>query len=164
MFVGTSQHSVDGKSRVFVPKRIQDGLTHTPTGSIQGYLTPGEDGCLYLFPVATFQAAAAELSTRVFPSDDARAARRMFFGAAVPVELDSSGRVLLPEDLRERFGIGKEVVVVGVEDRAEIWPVEAWRSYQQKHNGILNKLSRVASAGSATSAGASTAQGTGSSG
>lgn len=155
MFVGTSQHTVDGKSRVFVPKRIQDGLTHTPTGSIQGYLTPGEDGCLYLFPVATFQAAAAELSTRIFPSDDARAARRMFFGAALPVELDSSGRVLIPEELRERFRIGKEVVVVGVEDRAEIWPVDAWRSYQAKHNGILNKLSHVATpSGPAASGGA----------
>lgn len=144
MFVGASQHSLDQKSRVFVPKRIQDGLTRTATGGLQGFLTPGEDGCLYLFPVDTFEAAAGELSTRVFASDDARAARRLFFGSAAPVELDSSGRILLPEELRERFGIAKEVVIVGVEDRAEIWPVQAWKSYQAKHAGILNKLSRVA--------------------
>jgi len=151
MFVGTSQHSVDQKSRVFVPKRIQDGLTRTATGGFQGYLAPGEDGCLCLFPVATFQAAADELSTRVFASEEARAARRLFFGQAVPIELDGSGRILIPEDLRERFGISKEVVIVGVEDRAELWPVQAWKSYQTKHAGILNKLARVAGAPPPTS-------------
>jgi MraZ protein len=144
MFCGISTHSLDAKSRVFVPKRIQDGLTKTATGGLQGYLTPGEDSCLYLFTVEGFRAAASELNTRVFGSDEARAARRLFFGASVPVELDSSGRILLPEELRSGIGIDKEVVIVGVEDRAELWPVKAWKSYREKHAGVLAKLNRIA--------------------
>jgi MraZ protein len=144
MLCGSSQHPLDPKNRVFVPKRIQDGLTRTATGGIQGFLTPGEDGCLYLFPVAGFQAAADELSTRVFTNEEVRAARRLFFGASVPVELDSSGRIVIPEDLRGRSGIEKEVVIVGVDDRAELWSVAGWKAYTQKHKGVLNQLGRLA--------------------
>lgn len=151
MFCGTSQHALDAKNRVFVPKRIQDGLTRTATGAIQGFLAPGEDRCLYLFPVEGFQAAADELSTRVFTDEEARAAKRLFFGASTPVELDASGRILIPEDLRERVGLEKDVVVVGVDDRAELWPVQAWKSYREKHAAVLGKLNRVAEHGSGAS-------------
>ena len=144
MFCGISTHSIDAKARVFVPKRIQDGLTPTATGGRQGYLTPGEDSCLYLFPVEGFRAAAAELNTRVFTTDEARAEKRLFFGSSIPVELDSSGRILLPEDLRAWIGLEKEVVIVGVEDRAELWPVQAWQAYRGKHANVLGKLNRIA--------------------
>jgi MraZ protein len=144
MFCGTSQHALDAKNRVFVPKRIQDGLTRTATGGLQGYLAPGEDACLYLFPTEGFQAAAQELSTRVFTSEEARAAKRLFFGASTPVELDGSGRILIPEELRSRVGIEREIVFVGVDDRAELWPVRAWETYQKKHAGVLSTLNRIA--------------------
>jgi len=144
MFCGASPHVLDPKSRVFVPKRIQDHLTRTPTGGLQGYLTPGEDACLYLFTIESFHTAAAALSTRPFADDQARAAKRFFFGSALPVELDSSGRILIPEELRELVGMGREVVIVGVEDRAEIWPAEEWKKYRAKHRDVLGKLNRIA--------------------
>ncbi|MBK7876352.1 MAG: division/cell wall cluster transcriptional repressor MraZ [Planctomycetes bacterium] len=143
MFCGTSQHVVDSKNRVFVPKRIQDFLTRTATGGTQGVLTLGQDGCLYLFPVAGFQAAAAELSTRTFTDEQARAAKRTFFGLSTPVELDSSGRILIPEELRERIGLEKDIVIVGVEDRAELWPALAWKNYQREHGSVLETWNRA---------------------
>ncbi|MBI5365123.1 MAG: division/cell wall cluster transcriptional repressor MraZ [Planctomycetes bacterium] len=143
MFCGTSEHTLDAKNRVFVPKRIQDFLTRTATGAVQGYLSPGQDRCLCLFPVAGFQQAADELSTTVFTDVEHRAAKRLFFGQSTPVELDSSGRILIPEELREQAGIEKDVVIVGVEDRAELWSVEAWQAYRKKHSGVLEKLNRA---------------------
>ena len=145
MFCGLSQHTLDAKNRVFVPKRIQDCLTRTATGGTQGYLTLGQDGCLYLFPVEGFHAAAGELSTRVFADVEARAAKRLFFGLSTPVELDSSGRIVIPEELRARVGIEKDVVIVGVEDRAELWPAAGWNAYQREHGSVLETWNRAAS-------------------
>ena len=105
----------------------------------------GQDGCLYLFPVEGFHAAAGELSTRVFADVEARAAKRLFFGLSTPVELDSSGRIVIPEELRARVGIEKDVVIVGVEDRAELWPAAGWNAYQREHGSVLETWNRAAS-------------------
>ncbi len=143
MFYGESLHSLDAKNRVFVPKRVQDLLTRTPEGSLVAFLCLGEDACLYLFSEPGFKQANEELRTRVFTSEEQRAAKRMFFANSQRVDLDSSGRILIPEKLRQKVGIEKEVVVVGNDDRAEIWPRGGWEDYQERNDGVLKKLSRV---------------------
>jgi MraZ protein len=143
VFFGESAHALDAKNRVFVPKRIQDLLTRTPEGSLVAFLTLGEDPCLYLFSEAGFKQANEELKTRIFTSDEQRAAKRMFFANSQRVELDSSGRVLIPEKLRRKVGIEKEVVMVGNDERAEIWPAGVWEDYQERNEGVLKKLNRV---------------------
>src|SRR4051812_31691472 len=79
MFYGESAHSLDAKNRVFVPKRVQDLLTRAAEGNLVAFLSLGEDACLYLFSEAGFKQANDELRTRVFTSEDQRAAKRMFF-------------------------------------------------------------------------------------
>jgi MraZ protein len=143
MFYGESAHSLDAKNRVFVPKRVQDLLTRAAEGNLVAFLSLGEDACLYLFSEAGFKQANEELRTRVFTSEDQRAAKRMFFANSQRVELDASGRILLPEKLRRKVGIEKDVVIVGNDDRAEIWPQGGWEDYQERNEGVLKKLSRV---------------------
>jgi MraZ protein len=143
MFYGESFHSLDAKGRVFVPKRFQDLLTRTSDGSLSAFLALGEDACLYLFSEAGFKLANEELRTRVFTSEEQRAAKRMFFANSQRVDLDSAGRILIPEKLRHKVGMEKDVVMVGNDDRAEIWPRGGWEDYQERNEGVLKKLSRV---------------------
>ena len=128
---------------MFVPKRIQDFLTENTEGVRVAYLTAGQDGCVYLFSESGFQAALAELNTGVFEGADQRAAQRLFFANAARVELDTSGRLLIPEMLRKRARLEKEVVVVGVQNRTEIWSREVWETFSQENDGVLEEIDTV---------------------
>ena len=140
VFYGESPHTLDAKNRVFVPKRFQDELSRTPEGALVAFVSWGQDACLYLFSESGFQRALEELKTRVFSATDLRAAQRVFFANTARVELDGSGRLLIPEKLRQRAGLEKDVVMVGVQDRAEIWAKTAWERYESSH---LDKLDRI---------------------
>ena len=143
MFYGESAHSLDAKNRVFLPKRFQDELTRTHAGGLVAFLSRGQDACLYLFAEPGFQAALEELKTRVFTGQDLRAAQRVFFANSARVELDSSGRLLIPEKLRAGARLEKEIVMVGVGDRAEIWSKPAWEAYEAAHLSKLDHIDRV---------------------
>ena len=143
MFIGTSVHSLDGKNRVFLPKRIQEFLTRNRDGALVVYLTAGQDRCMYLFSEAGWQAALAELKTGVFESADQRAAQRLFFANAARVELDGSGRLLIPDMLRKHAQIEKDVVVVGAQNRTEIWSRELWDEYARENGGVIDVLDKV---------------------
>lgn len=126
MFVGESRHSVDAKKRVFLPKRFQHGLALDDEGNRVAILTRGLDGCLFLFSEEGFARALKRLPTAAFAGRDQRALQRRFFSNTSRVNLDSSGRLLLPEKLRTLAGIAGEVVMVGVVDRIELWSGEQW--------------------------------------
>ena len=143
MFYGDSSHTVDDKGRVFVPKRFQDALTLTQDGARVAYVSRGQDACLYLFSESGFQRALGELDTRVFSGEDLRAAKRVFFANTVKVELDASGRILIPEKLRAAASLARDVVMVGVGDRAEIWQRGAWEAYEAKHLRELDHIDRA---------------------
>ena len=143
MFLGDSPHTVDDKGRVFVPKRFQDALPLTKDGARVAYVTRGQDACLYLFAESGFQRALAELDTRVFTGEELRAAQRVFFANTVRIELDSSGRILIPEKLRAGAKLEREIVFLGVGDRAEIWQKEAWEAYEAAHLGKLDHMDRA---------------------
>ncbi len=143
MFFGESTHSIDDKGRVFVPKRFLEELTRGAEGSFVAYLTRGQDACLSLFSDAGFQRAVAELSTGVFSGADARGVMRAYFANTARVELDASGRVLIPEKLRAAAGLEKDVVIVGLGDRAEIWARKTWTPYEAEHLAKLDDIDRV---------------------
>jgi MraZ protein len=149
VFYGDSTHTVDDKGRVFVPKRFLDDLPLTPAGARIAYVSRGQDPCLSVFSESGFARALAELDTRVFHGPDLRAAKRIFFANTVKVELDASGRILIPEKLRTATNLGREVVLVGVGDRAEIWQKEAWETYEATNLQKLEDIDR-AIAGEAT--------------
>lgn len=143
MFHGESVHTLDSKGRLFVPKRFQDELSRDADGTPVAYLSRGQDACLYLFTEVGFQQALAELQTHVFAGQELRAAQRVFFANTARVGLDSSGRLLIPEKLRGGVAIEKEVVMVGVGDRAEIWPKTAWQQYEARNIDKLDHIDRV---------------------
>ena len=133
VFCGESDHSVDSKKRVFVPKRFQQGLPLDAKGQRVGVLSRGLDGCLYLFPEGSFNRALARLNTEAYAPKEARRMQRLIFSVSQRIHLDGSGRVLLPAKLAEMAGIEKDVVMVGVMDRIEIWSKARWEAFSAEN-------------------------------
>jgi MraZ protein len=127
--LGTHSYQLDPKGRISLPARFREGFAD---GAV---LTLGQDGCLFCFPRAEWVARADEVRALPLSDTEGRAYARMFFGKAEAVELDSQGRLLVPQRLRAEAGIGKEAVVLGVSDRMEIWDRQAHERYEGAHSG-----------------------------
>lgn len=127
--LGTHSYQLDPKGRISLPARFREALS---AGAV---LTLGQDGCLFCFPRAEWERRASEVRGLPLSDAESRAYARMFFGKAEAVELDSQGRLLVPQRLRGEVGIRKEAVVVGVFDRMEIWDREAHERYESGHGG-----------------------------
>lgn len=125
--LGTHSYSLDPKGRVSLPARFREAFDEGL------WLTVGQDRCLYCFPRAEWQRRAAEVGASPLSDPDGRAFARLFFASADEVRLDGQGRVTIPQRLREAVGIGKDVVVLGVRDRMEIWDRVEFERYQDTH-------------------------------
>jgi MraZ protein len=127
--LGTHTYQLDPKGRISLPARFREAFGEG------AYLTLGQDGCLFCFPRAQWEERSIEVRSAPLFDAPGRAYARMFFGNAEPVDLDNQGRMVVPQRLRAAVGIKKEVVVVGVMDRMEIWDRVAHDRYQESHGG-----------------------------
>ncbi|HEX6882127.1 MAG TPA: division/cell wall cluster transcriptional repressor MraZ [Planctomycetota bacterium] len=143
VFTGDSIHTLDPKHRVFVPKRFQDELARDANGQQIAVLTRGFEGCLFLFSKPGFARVLERMTTQPFGGEQLRTMQRLFFSNVHETPLDSSGRVLLPEKLRKYASIDKEVVMVGVADRAEVWDRARWERFQAEKDDDFDGLDVV---------------------
>ncbi len=122
MFLGEYSHALDEKGRVVMPKKFREPLSD---GCV---VTKGQERCLYVFDLDRWDQEAARVDA--LPRTDRRARNysRSFFASAADQNLDSQGRLQVPEPLREYAGLGKNVSVVGVADHIEIWDADTWAS------------------------------------
>lgn len=139
--LGTHSYSLDPKGRVSLPARFREAFDEGL------WLTVGQDRCLYCFPRAEWERRAGEVGASPLSDADGRAFARLFFASADEVRLDGQGRVTIPQRLREAVGIRKDVVVLGVRDRIEIWDRAEFERYRDAHaaayeNGTLEPAPR----------------------
>ena len=127
--LGTHSYQLDPKGRISLPARFREAFADG------AYLTLGQDGCLFCFPRAEWDERSSEVRAAPLSDTEGRAYSRMFFGNAEPVDLDAQGRLVVPQRLRLQVGIRKEVVVVGVQDRMEIWDKAAHERYVEAFGG-----------------------------
>ena len=127
--LGTHSYSLDPKGRVSLPARFREAFADGV------WLTIGQDGCLYVFPRAEWQRRSEEVASSPLSDADGRAFSRLFFGASDEAKVDSQGRVTIPQRLRDAVGITKDVVVLGVRDRMEIWDRASYERYEQSFAG-----------------------------
>ena len=120
MFMGEYNHTLDAKGRLIVPSKFRDKLGE------QFVVTKGMDGCLFVFGEDEWNVFEEKLSSLPMMNKETRQFTRFFLAGASQVEIDKSGRILLPQVLREFADITKEAVFVGVGNRAEIWSKERW--------------------------------------
>ena len=126
-FCGASVHSLDEKSRLIVPKRLLDLLGDS---EVEFVLTASPDGCLWLVDRRKFETLSSRFEGDLLDQAPGRRwLRRLILGHAEACTLDKSGRVLVPEVLRNylQLGTSREVVVVGAGDVIELWSHSAWR-------------------------------------
>lgn len=126
MFIGEYEHNLDDKKRVSVPKSFRTGL------GTKVVMTRGLDNCLFVYPKANWQKVAAMLQKLSFAHADTRGLNRFILSGAAEVEIDSAGRVLIPEHQRQFAKLGKTIVFAGVSDRVEIWDVTLWNEYKAR--------------------------------
>ena len=143
MFTGESFHNLDTKHRVFVPKRFQLALGSTSEGATRLVLTRGFENCLFLFSMEGFDEVLRRLKTQPFGGARMRNMQRRFFAHVTETQLDASGRVLLPDKLRRYAEIEKEVAMVGVADRAEIWDRARWERFEEEGADEYDELDSV---------------------
>lgn len=120
MFMSEYTHSIDAKGRVIVPVKFRESLGD------EFVVTQGLDGCLFVFPNEEWNIFEEKLKSLPMSNKDARKFVRFFLAGAAEVELDKQGRILIPPVLRGFAGLEKDVVVVGVGNRVEIWDKSRW--------------------------------------
>jgi MraZ protein len=127
--VGEHHYQVDTKGRISLPTKFREAFEDGV------YLTLGQDGCLFAFPRREWDRRKEEVQALPISDPTNRAYARMFFGNADRVDLDPQGRLVLPRTLRETAHLGRQVAVVGVSDRLEIWDGAEWGRYRDAHGG-----------------------------
>ena len=120
MFMGEYNHTIDAKGRVIVPSKFRETLGD------EFVVTKGLDGCLFVYDNNEWAAFEEKLKSLPITNKDARQFVRFFLAGAASVEVDKQGRILLPGSLREFAELIKDVVLIGVGSRIEIWSKERW--------------------------------------
>jgi len=142
MLIGEYIHTIDEKNRISLPAKFRKEM-----GKVV-IVTPGLDQCLFVFTVKEWEKVTNRLGSSEgglsFLTNDQRTFNRNMFGQAVDVEVDSIGRILIPENLKDRVKLKNTGAVIGVQDRLEIWNDKTWMEYkknaEKKAEGLAEKL------------------------
>lgn len=126
MLLGEYKHNLDIKGRMAIPAKFRDKLS---AGAI---ITRGIDNCLFVFANTEWEKLAQKLIALPLAQADARAFVRLMLSGASDVEIDSQGRILIPDSLRRYAGLKKAVVVAGLYNRIEVWDEVNWNAYKTK--------------------------------
>lgn len=120
MFIGEYHHTLDAKGRMFVPSKFREELSET------FIVTLGLDNCLFAFSAEEFERLKLKLDALPISNKDARQFARFFFAGACECETDKQGRIMIPAKLRSYAQLEKDVTVVGVSTRLELWNSQKW--------------------------------------
>lgn len=120
MFLGQYAHSIDSKGRLTIPARFRDALEQ---GAV---VTQGFERNLMVYTSEAFERLAQRASALSTTDPQGRAIRRILFGGAADVALDSAGRILIPPFLRTYADVDGEVAIIGAGDYIEIWNSSSW--------------------------------------
>ncbi len=123
MLIGEYKHTLDPKKRLSVPSKWRRDLGTTLI------VTRGLDSCLFVYPLAEWQKITDKIGELPLGQADTRSFNRFFLSGAVEVEVDSVGRILVPDFLKEFAGLDSKVVMSGVHNRIEIWDETKWTEY-----------------------------------
>ncbi len=134
MFKGEYNHSIDAKGRVIVPAKFRERLGDTFV------VTKGLDGCLYGYTNEDWQEFEDKLAGLPLTNKDSRQFVRFFMAGAADVEVDKQGRILLPAVLREFAALDKDVVLVGVSKRIEIWDKDRWNGVTELYDNNMDEV------------------------
>jgi len=148
MLIGEYIHTIDEKNRISLPAKFRKELGK------RIIITPGLDNCLFIFTLSEWAKVSKRLSSSEedlsFLKSDQRTFNRNMFGQAVDVEVDSIGRILIPDFLKERAKLKDTGAIIGVQDRLEIWNDKIWLEYKKNAERQAESLAEKLSSSSET--------------
>jgi MraZ protein len=125
LLTGTHPRTLDEKKRVGLPKKVRELLQDPETL----FVAPGPDGCLWIYTQDGLELLAAKLDQSPAADVDARVFRRLYFAQAEAVDVDRSGRILIPDRLIQFAELKHDAVLIGVRDHLELWDATRWQEY-----------------------------------
>ena len=128
MFIGEYEHSLDAKGRLIMPAKLRIDMGE------KFIATKGLDGCLFAFSQNEWLNFETILKALPLSDKNARNFVRFFLSGATECEIDKQGRFLIPSNLRDFAGLEKEVVIIGVLNKIEIWSKDRWLKYSKEEN------------------------------
>lgn len=123
MFIGEYRHTFDAKNRISLPAKFRKELGRTVI------VTRGLDRCLFVYPMSAWKKEAAKLAEYATGSAAGRGLSRLLLSGASEADVDSAGRILVPDYLKSFASLSAKAVVAGVNERVELWDEEAWNAY-----------------------------------
>lgn len=126
MFIGEYRHTFDAKNRISLPSRFRKELG----GSV--VVTRGLDRCLFIYPKAAWKKEAEKLARHSTGNAAGRGLSRLMLAGASEADVDSAGRILVPDYLKSFAGLSVKTVVAGVSERVELWDERAWVAYTKQ--------------------------------
>ncbi|PIV39002.1 MAG: cell division/cell wall cluster transcriptional repressor MraZ [Candidatus Omnitrophica bacterium CG02_land_8_20_14_3_00__42_8] len=130
MFYGEFKHTLDRKQRIIIPAKFREALKEHYIERF--FITRGLDKCLFMFAEDEWKAQEQKFKSLSFTKAESRKFNRLYFSGASEIIPDKQGRILIPDYLRGYAQIKKEVYVIGVSNRIEIWSHELWEEYYAK--------------------------------
>lgn len=123
MLIGEYRHTLDPKNRISVPAKFRKELGASVV------VTRGLDKCLFVYAKSAWKREAEKIAQHSTGSAAGRGLSRLMLAGATEADVDSAGRILIPDYLRQYAGLGEKNVLAGVSDRVEIWEEKAWDAY-----------------------------------
>lgn len=138
MFYGEYQHTIDRKGRLILPSRFRDAAKNHFVEKF--FVNRGLDKCLFLFSEEEWKNQESKFKNLSFTKSQARNFNRLFFSGAAEAVPDKQGRILLPQYLKDFAEIKRDVVIVGVSNRVEIWSKANWESFYAKSQPTFEEI------------------------
>ena len=131
MFTGKYLHTIDDNNRLAIPSSIRKCVDEKKEGK-GFFITPGLDKCLALYSPLHFEETSKKLTVPMFTNKKARNFQRLFFSmSSSVVTCDKQGRIIIPQLHKDYAGLKKEVIIIGVMDRVEIWDLQHWKEFEE---------------------------------
>lgn len=131
MWYGEYTHTLDNKDRFILPAKFREKVKALEKKKF--YMTRGLEGCLFIFSESVWETLENKLKSVSFTKQEGRSFNRLYFSGAKEMEIDAQGRISIPAYLKEFAQIKREIVIVGVADRIEIWDKQRWNDFYQSN-------------------------------
>ena len=134
MLMGEYHHNIDEKSRLIIPAKFRSELGE------RFVITKGLDKCLFVYSESEWNKLVQKVSNLQFTKKNVRAFERTFIGGASLIEFDKQGRINITSPLVHYANINKECVIIGVNERLEIWSLEEFNNYMKENEDNLSEM------------------------
>lgn len=134
MLIGEYTHTIDTKKRVSLPSKFRKEIGKKVV------ITHGLDNCLFVYSMKQWEKVTEKLTEQSIGQADQRGFNRFLLAGAVETDVDSIGRILIPDYLKEFAHLKNKAVVIGVHQRVELWNEDSWKAYKHKIQSQADSL------------------------